>query len=249
MKVFAKISLLAATMSSVLFTNDAIAQKTNDGFLGLTNTYQYVSLPTEGGTLTANYNAATSMLLPPDDGAIILKITPTVSKNLSTANSTSILIGFRNAKKNTVSIILRNKNSDVLFDKDVKDCKNFFESLNLKNLDYGVYNLTVCKNLIKTIQPFELTAAGVVMNEKKRVHKFIPQIIQRENKLDVNVMMTKLGSVNFSIYNSDGQLVFEERNDKVIMLNKRYDLMQLGRGEFTAEVSADDEVTYLEIKL
>ncbi len=237
MRVFAKISLLAATMSTVLLNTNVLASSTTNDALRMTEVAHNLKLD------------VTTLAPPDDDDASVLKITPTLVNADSKVSTKSISIGFRNKAKNTVNVVLKNATGDVLFSKKTVDCSNFFESLNLKNLELGAYNLTVTKNLVKTFQPFELTANGVVMNKKERVQKFIPQIIQRDTKLDVNAMMHKIGTIKLSIYNEDGQLVFEQYNEKVVTLNKRYDLSQLGKGEFTAQVTADDEVSYLTIKL
>ena len=164
-------------------------------------------------------------------------------------HSKAITITLNNVVANDITITLEDAVGNSLVNEKVSATPNFAKRYNLTNLENGNYRFIIKKKLSKTIQPFELTAKTVVMSELKRKEKFLPNISQRDNKLDVNVLLGNYSNIHVRIYDLDGRNVFEETNYVVFMLHKRYDLSKMPKGVYTVEVVAGDETEYYNINL
>jgi len=171
-------------------------------------------------------------------------------KIFAVSNSKTLMVSVSNNLNDAIEIELNDANGHVLYSEtSVEKVNTFSKRLNLNNLDAGYYTLVVKKNLVKTIQPFELTETTIVMTETERKEKFLPNIAQKGTKLDVNIMMSKYDNVHVKIYDNEGRLVFEETNYVVIALNKRFNLEKLSTGIYVVEVTAGDETQYGTITL
>ena len=131
----------------------------------------------------------------------------------------------------------------------VKSSAHFAKRYNLTQLETGKYRLVVTKNLIKTIQPFELTNRTIILNELERKDKFLPTVSQKDKKLNVNVLLGNYSNITVSMYSSDGFKAFEDKNYVVLTLNKRYDLSKVPAGTYIVEVVAGDDTQYFTVTL
>jgi len=165
------------------------------------------------------------------------------------ANTKAITVNVNNLLNDVLEVSLEDADGVILYTETAKNTNSFTKRLSLVNLDAGRYVLTIKKNLVKTVQPFELTATSVIISENERKEKFLPNITQKGNKLDVNVLLGKYSNVHVLIYDNEGRLVFEETNYVVLDLHKRFDLTKLGTGTYLVEVVAGEEVQYSTISL
>ena len=165
------------------------------------------------------------------------------------ANTKALTINIDNLSLDVIEISIEDAQSNTLYSETAKNIPNYAKRLNLAQLEAGNYKLVIKKNLVKTIQPFELTETTILMTETDRKEKFLPNIVQRGTKLDLNIMMSKYANVHIKIYDNEGRLVFEETNYVVITLNKRFDLEKLSAGVYVVEVTAGDETQYATISL
>ncbi len=189
-----------------------------------------------------------SVATPPGDNAYTVNISPAKTVTSHVVNNKAIDVRIKNTKNSTVNISLVDSQGQELFNQ-ARDNKRLNERLNLKNLPFGNYNLIIKKDLIKTIQPFEINIKGVVMSEKSMIKKYLPQIIQRGKSFDVNVLLNKIDNIQVRVYDNLSNLIFADNNKNGFKLNKRYDLTKFGNGVFTVEVIADDEAEYLTVNL
>lgn len=165
------------------------------------------------------------------------------------ANTKAITVNVNNLLNDVLEVSLEDADGVILYTEIAKNTNSFTKRLSLVNLDAGHYVLTIKKNLVKTVQPFELTATSVIISENERKEKFLPNITQKGNKLDVNVLLGKYSNVHVLIYDNEGRLVFEETNYVVLDLHKRFDLTKLGTGTYLVEVVAGEEVQYSTLSL
>ena len=164
-------------------------------------------------------------------------------------NTKAVTISINNLSLDVIEISLESNEGDLLFSETAKNVTSYAKRLNLTQLQAGTYKLIIKKNLVKTIQPFELTETNVVITESERKEKFLPSIAQKGHKLDVNVMLGNYSNIHVKIYDNEGRLVFEDTNYVVITLNKRFDLEKLSSGIYVVEVNAGDETQYATITL
>lgn len=165
------------------------------------------------------------------------------------ANTKAITVNVNNLVNDVLEVSLQDAVGVVLYSETAKNTNSFTKRLSLVNLDAGHYILVIRKNLVKTVQPFELTETSVIISENERKEKFLPNIFQKGNKLDINVLLGKYSNVHVLIYDNEGRLMFEETNYVVLDLHKRFDLSNLSTGTYLVEVIAGDEVQYSTVSL
>jgi hypothetical protein len=148
-----------------------------------------------------------------------------------------------------VKINLADERGTVLVNEVIKTTTAFTKKYNLKNLEAGNYRLTITKKMSKTVQPFQLTESGVVMKEDEQKEVFLPNVVLKGDKIDVNVLLGNYSNIHVKIFANDGRTVFEESNYVVLTLHKRYDLVKLEKGTYLVEIVAGDSTEYFPITL
>ncbi len=179
----------------------------------------------------------------------IIELSGSKVKIAAIENTKAVTITINNLSLDVLEISLESNDGDLLYSETAKNVTSYAKRLNLTQLQAGTYKLTIKKNLVKTIQPFELTETNVIMTESERKEKFLPNIVQKGHKLDINVMLGNYSNIHVKIYDNEGRLVFEDTNYVVITLNKRFDLNKLSSGIYIVEVNAGDETQYATITL
>jgi hypothetical protein len=164
-------------------------------------------------------------------------------------NSKTVVVTLTNNASSAMTVALEDAFGEVFATDKVKPSSHFAKRYNLAQLEAGKYRLVVTKNLVKTIQPFELTNRNIILNELERKDKFLPTVIQRDNKLDVNVLLGNYSNISVSMYNNEGAKTFEDKHYVVLTLNKRYDLSKLVKGTYIVEVVAGDDTQYFTITM
>jgi flagellar hook assembly protein FlgD len=163
------------------------------------------------------------------------------------ANSKLLIVDLSNLQNDNVSVSIFDEEQHVLYSETTSDVKNFTKKFNLWKLEVGTYTLKVVQNKFRTIQPFEVTAKNVVVNENTKKVNFEPMFKFKENKLEVLVPLSE-NEVFITILDSTGNVVFEEKNENVQSFRKKYDLKNLPKGEYLVEVTIEGESFYHNIK-
>jgi hypothetical protein len=68
--------------------------------------------------------------------------------------------------------------------------------------------------------------------ELERKDKFLPTVIQRDKKLDVNALLGNDSNISVRMYNNEGFQSFEDKHYVILTLNKRYDLSKVAKGTY-----------------
>ena len=164
-------------------------------------------------------------------------------------NSKTVVVTLNNNANGEMSVSLEDAYGEKLATDMVKAPSRFAKRYNLSQLEAGQYRLVITKNLLKTIQPFELTSRNIVLNELERREKFLPSIKHSGDVLDVNVLLGNYSNIIVKIYGNDGLVSFEDKNYVVLTLHKRFDLSKLPAGAYVVEVLAGDETQFYNINL
>ncbi len=164
-------------------------------------------------------------------------------------NSKTVVVTLSNNANGEMSVSLEDAYGEKFATDMVKAPAYFAKRYNLSQLEAGQYRLVITKNLLKTIQPFELTRTNIVLNELERKEKFLPNISQKGKKMDVNVLLGNYSNIIVKMYNNEGQMAFEDKHYVVLTLNKRYDLSKVAAGSYVVEVIAGDETQYFTVTL
>ena len=164
-------------------------------------------------------------------------------------NSKTVMVTLNNTSNGEMTVALEDAFGANLATDKIKPAARFAKKYNLSQLEAGNYRLVVTKNLVKTVQPFQLNDRDIVLNEVERREKFIPMIAQSGKMLDVNVLLGNYSNIVVKIYGNEGLVSFEDKNYVVLTLHKRYDLAKLPAGSYVVEVLAGDETQYFSISL
>ena len=156
----------------------------------------------------------------------------------------SIIVNLGNTEKEMVSVVIADEKGNILMSEKVKQAANFIKRYNMTQLENGAYTMTVTKTTIRTIQPFNLTREGIVMTELEKTEKFIPVVMLKDNKLDVNVLLKTYGNISVNVYDNVGRKLKQEKRSDVLNFHKRYNIAQLPDGAYVVEVTAGDETFY-----
>ncbi len=114
----------------------------------------------------------------------------------------------------------------------------------LKNLPEGKYYISFSKSLMETVQPFYISSKGVRVDAADRLQKYAPSIRKKGELLDIDLLLNQFSQIQVSIYDASGKVVFSEKHDQTIVLNRSYDLKGIPPGEYTIELRAASEVFY-----
>ena len=155
-----------------------------------------------------------------------------------------IIVNLGSVQKETVSIVIKDADENVLVNEMVKETPNFIKRYNMSQMPNGAYTLTVTKKTQRTVQPFELTKGGLTITELEKKEKFMPVVSFQNNKLDVNVLLGKYSNISVTILDNEGRNVTTDKNYVVLDLHKRYNLSDLPNGAYIVEVMAGDETFY-----
>lgn len=163
------------------------------------------------------------------------------------AVSKNIFVNLGSVKNEEVVIKIEDAQGNTLVSETVKEKAVFSRTYNVSQLENGAYTLFIVKKMTKTIQPFNVFNGKVTMLTAEMKEKFLPVVIQKNDKLDVNVLLGNYSNITVIVYDNEGHKVFEDKNYVVFDLHKRYDLSKLAKGSYLAEVTAGDEVAYYNI--
>lgn len=155
-----------------------------------------------------------------------------------------IIVNLGSVQKETVSIVIKDANENILLNELVKETPNFMKRYNMSQMPNGSYTLTVTKKTQRTVQPFEITKGGLMITELEKKEKFIPVVSYQNNKLDVNVLLGNYSNISVTIMDNEGRKVTTDKNYVVLDLHKRYNLSDLPKGAYIVEVMAGDETFY-----
>jgi Secretion system C-terminal sorting domain len=155
-----------------------------------------------------------------------------------TAQSKSIVVYLNDQKAETVDIQITDNNGSVLVNEAIAVSKRY----TLDRLPMGQYKMTVARKNAKTVQPFEITNKGVVIEEAKKKAYFSPVIAQKGGHLQINALTPEYTNITVSIANANGKTIFEDKNYVVFNMHKSYNISQLDKGSYKVTIQAGSEV-------
>ena len=164
------------------------------------------------------------------------------------ATDKALVVNLSSATKEDVTIKIEDAFGGILLTEKVKDMTRFAKKYNVSKLETGKYTLTVTKKTVRTVQPFQVSANDVYISDREKKEKFLPVVILKDNKLDVNVLLGNYSNITVTITDNEGQIVKQDKNYVVLDLHTRYDIAQLPAGAYVVEVRAGDETFYHTIK-
>ncbi len=148
----------------------------------------------------------------------------------------------------TATITLEDADGNVLIEEKASG-KSFAKTFNLNKLEEGEYRLVVNAGLIETIQPLTLTDAVLVLDETKRQEVYAPVINVGDDYVDLSFLNKRMGNVYVVFLNSNEEVVYQENISNALKVEKRYNLSQLPKGDYSVKVIAGNGDFYKAVAL
>ena len=130
---------------------------------------------------------------------------------------------------------------------EVSDLKG--KVFDLKNIPTGDYEIVVSIENKELVQPFSIGFNSISLDATAKKAYFTPSFKVADNKVDLTFLSSKIGNVEVSIIDTNGDVVFEEAHKNILQLQKRYQLSNLNDGAYTMVVKTPQKAYYQRINL
>jgi len=130
-------------------------------------------------------------------------------------------------------VILKNSNGKILFEDAITGKDAYSKKFKVNPLETDSYFVTIEDiRSIKTL-PVELSKNQLTYDENSMVERFKPMVMQKGSVLYVNYFTPEKSSLDVSIYNSKGELVYSETLAGKLTQGKGYDFSKSPKDEYT----------------
>lgn len=164
------------------------------------------------------------------------------SVNIKNTGAKSFLLQLEELKSNEILISLEDQNGYKLYEQEVKNTDSFTKKFNLSDLPDGSYFLKIEDKMKIQVYPIEIENNELTIDERKQKKIFKP--VFSTGKGYVNVHMFRSGKTNMtiSLFDEQGEIVYEQSFILYRILNRRFDLSKLKKGKYTISVKANDQI-------
>lgn len=109
----------------------------------------------------------------------------------------------------------------------------------LENLPLGSYQVTVSNEIKTVVNDITITDSGLIVDfDAETTYK--PIIDINANNIDINYMASSPNTVITILAN--GYEIYNDRNNKELQINKRFDISKLQTGSYTLSITNDRNV-------
>jgi Fimbrillin-A associated anchor proteins Mfa1 and Mfa2 len=165
----------------------------------------------------------------PFDDVIISGATEAVTLNLGNVDS------------RTISVKIVSEDQETIYTENVKNEPKFLKKYNVAKIPSGNYTLIITKENSRVTQPFSVQNGVLSLSETDKKVKYFPNVYFKENTMDVNAFLGYYGTITVKVFDEEGNIVFNQKNENVVNLHKRYNVGELPIGTYAVEVVAGDE--------
>jgi hypothetical protein len=170
-----------------------------------------------------------------------------VIKKIDGAKKVSVAIN--NLKRDATINFLDQKGSTLASEVINAEMKPVVKVFNLKNLPAGSYSLVVSTGSKETIQPVTITKDDIFVEEGLRQVYLVPTIKIGDDYVDVSWLNGRISDMNVEIRDTQGRTIFEDELNNVLKVERRYNIEQLERGDYTMIVSTPFKKYYQRLKV
>ena len=165
--------------------------------------------------------------------------------SLETKNESKSLVFSMDAQKETV-IRLMDVDSNVIYSDKVSEA-TYNKRFNLKNLSNGTYYFTTEDALRKTVYTISVEGSVVKILDKKEN----PKAVFRTNgrMIYVNLLNTNKEDVKIEVYDSSNRLVFSEKRENEMIIEKAINFQDAYADNYTVVVKDSEDTYYKSISI
>jgi hypothetical protein len=170
-----------------------------------------------------------------------------VIKKIDGAKKVSVAIN--DLKRDATINFLDQKGSTLASEVIDAGMKPAVKVFNLKNLLAGSYSFVVSTGSKETIQPVTITKDDIFVEEELRQVYLVPTIKIGDDYVDVSWLNGRISDMNVEIRDTQGRTIFEDELNNVLKVERRYNIEQLERGDYTMIVSTPFKKYYQRLKV
>lgn len=170
-----------------------------------------------------------------------------VIKKMDGTKKVSVAI---NNLKTDASINLIDQRGSTLASEEMEaGMKPAVKIFNLTKLPAGSYSFVVSTGNKETIQPITVTKDEVLVETGLRQVYLVPTIKVGDDYVDVSWLNGRISDLSVEIMDPRGATVFEDEMNNILKVERRYNIEQLDRGEYTMIVSTPYKTHYQKLKI
>lgn len=144
--------------------------------------------------------------------------------------------------KESVQIIVKNNEGDVLYKEQVSDMK-LAKTYDINSLEDGTYLIEFHGDVsIKRI-PFVVTNSEVLILEEKTTFFYKPVAHLKGDRLSINKLsLSSDESLEVSFYDANSNLLYSDVVSESVQLGKLLDISNLSSGDYTVIMETEGEI-------
>jgi len=146
--------------------------------------------------------------------------------------------------KGTARVTIEDAEGEKILTRRISGASHIVKVFDLKDLPRGDYNFIVSTSMKEILQPVKVTKDGLEVNPKRQRVFLTPTIRVLDKKVDVNWFSTRIADMNVQILDTAGELVYQETIKNTVKVEKRFNLANLPRGEYTVVVTTPRHTKY-----
>lgn len=149
-------------------------------------------------------------------------------------------LGVVNHENHALDIEISNNNGEIFFSKTVPGGQNYFKLLDLTAMPDGQYNVKLSGFGTVSQKDFNISSHKAELIKKVKLTEPSFHLINNE-VLAVNYPNINGKTVNI-FFELNDEVVFEDRNISEKIINKKYSLKQLPKGEYAVKLYSEGNI-------
>jgi len=173
------------------------------------------------------------------------------AKIIASKEAKKINVYYKEFQGDNVTIQLMDSYGAVLRTEKVKGNVKYAKAYNLDQMPTGDYKIVFKDNLKESIQPFTISDAGkVIVNRKEASIIYNPAVRLKGKVMDLNMLYFSTDeNINIQILDVEWGSLHTEKVKNTSKLERRYDLSELGRGDYTLKIETKHKTIYKDFSL
>lgn len=148
-----------------------------------------------------------------------------------------------------VQVSLTNKNGKILFEESVSGQSEYLKKFKVNQISAGIYFIKVEDSRSVKSLVLEYNGEKICYSEISTAERFKPMVMQKGSILYVNYFTPEKSSLDVSIYNSKGEMVYTETLSGKMTQGKGYDFSKSPKDEYTIALASEGNFYSHTVKL
>lgn len=151
--------------------------------------------------------------------------------------------------KTATSLTIKNENGKTLLYEQVRRTKHFAKVFNLEALEAGIYNFLITDQQKEVVQPFEIRAGKVMLDEYRRKEFYAPVVKSKQKFIDIALLNKGMANVELTVMDKAGNVLFAEEFKGMLRIERRYNLKKMRRDTYTVKIVTTHKAYYHQVRI